>query len=153
MIGVDVPQTARIILLPAKGAGTDDILAKEKLCPVVDAMLDAYTGQPDAEMAEIKVIGHRWSAPSFEVRDFLARNAVPYRWLACDEPEGGRLLQANLLRHRAQGVQTQVGHGLVGLLDGFGVQFHPAGVGQLHKAAGGGRQALQVGRSQLRPHR
>jgi succinate-semialdehyde dehydrogenase len=35
MIGVDVPQTARIILLPAKGAGTDDILAKEKLCPVV----------------------------------------------------------------------------------------------------------------------
>jgi succinate-semialdehyde dehydrogenase len=35
MIGVDVPASARIILLPAKGAGTDDILAKEKLCPVV----------------------------------------------------------------------------------------------------------------------
>src|SRR5262245_32462317 len=35
MIGVDVPAIARIILLPAKGAGTDDILAKEKLCPVV----------------------------------------------------------------------------------------------------------------------
>jgi succinate-semialdehyde dehydrogenase len=35
MIGVDVPATARIILLPAKGAGADDVLAKEKLCPVV----------------------------------------------------------------------------------------------------------------------
>jgi len=35
MAGIDVPATARIILLPAKGAGTDDILAKEKLCPVV----------------------------------------------------------------------------------------------------------------------
>jgi succinate-semialdehyde dehydrogenase len=35
MIGVDVPASARIILLPAKGAGTSDILAKEKLCPVV----------------------------------------------------------------------------------------------------------------------
>ena len=35
MIGVDVPASARIILLPAKGAGVDDILAKEKLCPVV----------------------------------------------------------------------------------------------------------------------
>jgi len=35
MIGVDVPATARIILLPAKGAGTADVLAKEKLCPVV----------------------------------------------------------------------------------------------------------------------
>jgi succinate-semialdehyde dehydrogenase len=35
MIGIDVPATARIILLPASGAGTDDVLAKEKLCPVV----------------------------------------------------------------------------------------------------------------------
>ena len=35
MAGVDVPETARIILLPAKGAGPEDVLAKEKLCPVV----------------------------------------------------------------------------------------------------------------------
>ena len=32
--------------------------------------------------------------PSFEARDFLARNAVPYRWYASDEPEGARLLDA-----------------------------------------------------------
>jgi thioredoxin reductase (NADPH) len=67
---------------------------EEKLYPIVDAMLEAYTGQPDVEMAETKVIGHRWSAPSFAARDFLASNAVPYRWIAADEPEGGRLLQA-----------------------------------------------------------
>jgi succinate-semialdehyde dehydrogenase len=35
MAGIDVPESARLILLPAKGAGTDDVLAKEKLCPVV----------------------------------------------------------------------------------------------------------------------
>ena len=35
MAGLDVPSIARIILLPAKGAGTADVLAKEKLCPVV----------------------------------------------------------------------------------------------------------------------
>jgi succinate-semialdehyde dehydrogenase len=35
MAGIDVPASARIILLPAKGAGTADILAREKLCPVV----------------------------------------------------------------------------------------------------------------------
>ena len=35
LAGIDVPATARIILLPVKGAGTADILAKEKLCPVV----------------------------------------------------------------------------------------------------------------------
>jgi thioredoxin reductase (NADPH) len=40
------------------------------------------------------VVGHRWSAPSFAVRDFLARNLVPFRWLLADEPEGGRLLAA-----------------------------------------------------------
>ena len=67
---------------------------EEKLDPVIDAMLEAYTGQPDVEMVETKPIGHRWSAPSFAARDFLARNAVPYRWFASDEPEGCRLLQA-----------------------------------------------------------
>ncbi len=35
MAGVDVPESARIILVPAKGSGTEDVLAKEKLCPVV----------------------------------------------------------------------------------------------------------------------
>jgi succinate-semialdehyde dehydrogenase len=35
MAGLDVPTSARIILLPAKGSGTSDVLAKEKLCPVV----------------------------------------------------------------------------------------------------------------------
>jgi succinate-semialdehyde dehydrogenase len=35
MVGIDVPKTARLILLPADGAGTEDLLAKEKLCPVI----------------------------------------------------------------------------------------------------------------------
>lgn len=35
MAGIDVPESARLILLPARGAGEDDILAREKLCPVI----------------------------------------------------------------------------------------------------------------------
>jgi len=35
MAGIDVPESARLILLPADGSGTEDILAKEKLCPVI----------------------------------------------------------------------------------------------------------------------
>jgi thioredoxin reductase (NADPH) len=66
----------------------------EKLYPVVDEMLAAYAAEPDLQTSETKVIGHRWSPPSFATRDFLARNAVPYRWFAADEPEGARLLQA-----------------------------------------------------------
>ncbi|MBM0207620.1 FAD-dependent oxidoreductase [Micromonospora sp. NPDC051227] len=67
---------------------------EEKLYPVVDGLLEAWAVTPDAASAEIRVVGHRWSAPSFKVRDFLARNLVPYRWLLSDDPEGVRLLDA-----------------------------------------------------------
>ena len=57
---------------------------------MVDALLEAWLTSGETAVArERKVVGHRWSAPSFEVRDFLARNLVPYRWFSADEPEGG----------------------------------------------------------------
>lgn len=67
---------------------------EEKLYPVLDGLLEAWLATPDPSVQETRVIGHRWSAPSFELRDFLARNLVPYRWLQADEAEGGRLLAA-----------------------------------------------------------
>ncbi|MEV0398177.1 FAD-dependent oxidoreductase [Polymorphospora rubra] len=67
---------------------------EEKLYPVLDTLLDAWQATPDPAITEMRVVGHRWSAPSFAVRDFLARNLVPFRWLLADEPEGGRLLTA-----------------------------------------------------------
>ena len=67
---------------------------EEKLYPVVDALLDAWLESDHRPVPEIKVVGHRWSARSSEVREFLARNQVPYRWYASDEPEGQRLLAA-----------------------------------------------------------
>jgi thioredoxin reductase (NADPH) len=67
---------------------------EEKLYPVVDSLLEAWRATPDRPITETKVIGHRYSAPSFAIRDFLARNMVPYRWFAADEPDGRRLLNA-----------------------------------------------------------
>ena len=67
---------------------------EEKLYPVVDAMLDLWKATPEPSTDETRVIGHRWSAPSFAARDFLARNAVPYRWLNVDDDEAKRLLDA-----------------------------------------------------------
>src|ERR671913_1623828 len=64
---------------------------EEKLYPVVDELLATWESEAVLEIRETKVVGHRWSAPSFAVRDFLARNAVPYRWVVVDEPEGQRL--------------------------------------------------------------
>ena len=52
---------------------------EEKLYPVVDALLDTWSAQDRRPAADITVVGHRWSARSSEVREFLARNQVPYR--------------------------------------------------------------------------
>src|ERR1022692_2154872 len=67
---------------------------EEKLYPVVDGLLDAWLASDHRTVPETKVVGHRWSARSSEVREFLARNQVPYRWYSSDEPEGQRLLAA-----------------------------------------------------------
>src|SRR5438270_5490897 len=67
---------------------------EEKFYPVVDELLAAWRAAGDREVEDVKVVGHRWSAPSYKIRDFLARNLVPYRWFAADEPEGRRLLDA-----------------------------------------------------------
>jgi thioredoxin reductase (NADPH) len=67
---------------------------EEKLYPAVDALLDAWLESDHRPVPETKVVGHRWSARSSEVREFLARNLVPYRWYSSDEPEGQRLLDA-----------------------------------------------------------
>ncbi|MFB7435316.1 FAD-dependent oxidoreductase [Streptomyces microflavus] len=67
---------------------------EEKLYPVVDDLLTAWRSSDFRPVPATKVVGHRWSAPSSRVREFLARNQVPYRWYSSDEPEGSRLLEA-----------------------------------------------------------
>jgi thioredoxin reductase (NADPH) len=67
---------------------------EEKLYPVVDALLESWSAADHRPVPETKVVGHRWSARSSQVREFLARNEVPYRWFSSDAPEGERLLLA-----------------------------------------------------------
>lgn len=67
---------------------------EEKLYPVLDDLLQAWRATDHRPVAVTKVVGHRWSARSSAVREFLARNQVPYRWYSSDEPEGRRLLCA-----------------------------------------------------------
>src|ERR687889_1182059 len=67
---------------------------EEKLYPVVDSLIELWLASDERPVERAQVVGHRWSARSFEVRDFLARNSVPYRWFTSEEPEGQRLLAA-----------------------------------------------------------
>ena len=67
---------------------------EEKLYPVLDDLLQAWRTSDFRPVPSTKVVGHRWSSRSSDVREFLARNQVPYRWYSSDEPEGRRLLAA-----------------------------------------------------------
>ena len=70
---------------------------KEKLYPVLDDLLEDWRMQDRLTSDDrIRVVGHRWSAPSHAVKDFLTRNQVPFRWLELDrDAEASRLMAAN----------------------------------------------------------
>ena len=55
MAGIDVPESSRLILLPADGSGTEDILAKEKLCPVI-AIVPYSTFEEAVKMAKANLL-------------------------------------------------------------------------------------------------
>lgn len=67
---------------------------EEKFYPVVDELLATWAREARAPEHKVKILGHPWSAQSYEVRDFLARNLVPYRWYTIEDPDGARLLAA-----------------------------------------------------------
>ena len=53
---------------------------EERLYPVIDDLLgDWQQANPD-HTSDVRVVGHRWSDRSHEIKMFLARNHVPYRW-------------------------------------------------------------------------
>ena len=55
---------------------------------MIDGLLEAWRAAGDRGIPHTKVIGHRWNARSSEVRDFLARNRLSFRWFMADEPKG-----------------------------------------------------------------
>jgi thioredoxin reductase (NADPH) len=67
---------------------------EEKLYPVLDELLSRWHEEERHAVHVTKVVGHRWSARSSEVREFLARNQIAYRWFESEVPDGQRLMQA-----------------------------------------------------------
>src|SRR5256885_8410814 len=54
---------------------------EEQLFPVVEDLLTTWEAGAALASAGVRVIGHRFSKETHDVRDFLARNRVPARWL------------------------------------------------------------------------
>lgn len=53
---------------------------EQNLFPVLTDLLDDWQSAYRAPFEGIRVLGHRWSPQSHQVKDFLARNHVPYQW-------------------------------------------------------------------------
>jgi len=70
----------------------------EHLYPQLDDLLDDWRASYRPAYEGIRVLGTRWSPRCYELRDFLARNHVPYQWIdvegAANDPEAKGLLDA-----------------------------------------------------------
>jgi thioredoxin reductase (NADPH) len=70
----------------------------EHLYPQLDDLLDDWRASYRPAFEGIRVLGTRWSPRSYELRDFLARNRIPYQWidaeLSANDPETKQLLDA-----------------------------------------------------------
>ena len=133
---------------------------EEKLFPVLDDMLEEWQASYRPGYGGVRIVGDRWSAGCHAVRDFLARNQVPYQFLdieASDEarelgnsvdsselplvilPDGARLLNPNpttLAEHI--GLETKAKQ------DFYDLVIVGAGPGGLASAVYGGSEGLRT---------
>jgi thioredoxin reductase (NADPH) len=69
---------------------------EEKLFPALDDLLHDWNAQFRPPYEGIRVLGTRWSSRSYELREFMARNQVPYQWIdaevASTDPEVRQLI-------------------------------------------------------------
>jgi thioredoxin reductase (NADPH) len=65
---------------------------EEKLFPVLDDMLEEWQSAYRPGYGGVRVVGDRWSAQGHAVRDFLARNQVPYHFLDIEVSDEARKL-------------------------------------------------------------
>ena len=70
----------------------------EHLYPQLNDLLEDWQASYRPAFQGIRVLGTRWSPKSYELRDFLARNRVPYQWtdveLSANDPETKQLMEA-----------------------------------------------------------
>jgi thioredoxin reductase (NADPH) len=67
---------------------------EEKLYPVIAELLDEWEASFRPPFEGLRLVGHRWSPEAHRMKEFLARNHVPYQWLdLATNAQAGKLLE------------------------------------------------------------
>ena len=69
---------------------------EEKLYPVLDDLLSDWIATFRPPFEGLRLLARRWSPRGHDIRDYLARNQVPYQWLDPEGDEEGRRLAASV---------------------------------------------------------
>lgn len=71
---------------------------EQNLYPVLDDLLSAWWQEAPPPYDGIRVAGTLWSPKSHDVKDFLARNRIPYHWLDIEQDaQAAALVEAALV--------------------------------------------------------
>jgi len=133
---------------------------EEKLFPVLDDMLEEWQSAYRPGYGGVRVVGDRWSAHGHAVRDFLARNQVPYHFLDIEVSEEARQLASSvdsselplvilpggerLLNPDTMTIAEQIGLDTKAKKDFYDLAIVGAGPGGLASAVYGGSEGLRT---------
>ncbi|MGH6657664.1 MAG: FAD-dependent oxidoreductase [Actinocrinis sp.] len=82
---INQAQVDRYLVLPVEPLA-------ERLTPIVDDLLTDWFAQHSSAQVGVTVLGHRYAAHSYLVKDYLARSLVPFTWFdLSDDPEAHAL--------------------------------------------------------------
>src|SRR5262249_59402917 len=82
-----LPEDAKVGLTAINAGQADDYLVKpwvqpeQRAFPLLDDLLEDWHAEAHTSPEGIRVVGSRWAPAVHQVREFLARNLVAYRWL------------------------------------------------------------------------
>jgi thioredoxin reductase (NADPH) len=57
---------------------------EQRLYPVLDDLLGEWAASVKLPYEGLRIVGSRWSPQSYNTRDFLSRNQIPYQWIDLD---------------------------------------------------------------------
>jgi thioredoxin reductase (NADPH) len=69
---------------------------EQRLYPVLNDLLGEWKARTVPAFEGIRVLGAQWSPQSFETKEFLSRNRVPYEWVDIEEDAAARALVESL---------------------------------------------------------